>query len=130
MTTSNDEIAVLLAAISKQMTQQGQLIRKMWVEMTGLAPTADDLKPKKEMPKKDLIITDDPNHGQLDKLPRETPKFDMNRKHKIRAAPCDYCGGNITWDYYKKDVFTMPVHVDAEGKIIGNGGCPNYAEGS
>ena len=88
MTTSNDEIAVLLAAISKQMTQQGQLIRKMWVEMTGLAPTADDLKPKKEMPKKDLIITDDPNHGHvIDDIPKGNYVRYTDKHWELKAAP-------------------------------------------
>lgn len=47
------------------------------------------------------------------------------RKYKINEASCTGCGGFITWDEKFKGKF--PLHVQANGTIKGNGGCPKYA---
>lgn len=37
---------------------------------------------------------------------------------------CNKCQGLISWDKYP-DV-KLPIHVDKDGKVIGDGKCPNY----
>ena len=126
---TKEEIAILLASISKQMTQQGQLIRKMWVEMTGLAPTADDLKPKKEMPKKE-----EPKEIVKKK---NVPKIPANGKiplsYKIAKKGCKWCDGIVAWprvfvtdeEVAAGKIRQGPIHCDIDGNIKGDGRCPN-----
>ena len=44
--------------------------------------------------------------------------------YTISPHPCKRCGGMVTWDKYPNPKF--PLHVDAEGRIIKDGGCPKY----
>ena len=37
---------------------------------------------------------------------------------------CNRCNGFISWDKYPG--VKHPIHVDKEGKIIGDGSCPNF----
>ncbi len=48
----------------------------------------------------------------------------MAKKYKIVTQPCKKCGGLITWNYKVNDRF--PGHVNEEGFLIGDGGCPSF----
>ena len=63
----------------------------------------------------------------LPKLPKDMPKvLDYSKVHEIGSRPCQHCGGFITWEY--RPGIPWPIHVDKDGKIKGNGGCPSYAK--
>lgn len=61
------------------------------------------------------------------KLPKDLNKstLDFNKTHKIYKDACNKCAGMITFEYYGKGI-RYPIHIDANGKIIGNGTCPEY----
>ena len=61
------------------------------------------------------------------KLPKDINKstLDFKKTHKIYKDPCNRCGGMITFEYYGKGI-QYPIHIDANGKIIGNETCPEY----
>ncbi len=48
----------------------------------------------------------------------------MKEKLRIDKKKCNYCSGLISWD--KKIDGRFPTHVDQEGYIIGDGGCPSF----
>ncbi len=60
----------------------------------------------------------------LPKLARDTPKIDTSVVYKISGKACNVCGGKISWDL-RPDRPT-PLHVNKEGKQIGNGDCPEF----
>lgn len=63
----------------------------------------------------------------LKKQPKTTKKIPANGQYKVAGSPCNRCNGYITWDGWVKG--NPPVHVDVEGKILGNGDCPNFEGG-
>lgn len=48
----------------------------------------------------------------------------MKEIYQIAKKPCKFCGGLITWD--KKINGKFPAHVETNGYIINDGGCPKY----
>ena len=53
------------------------------------------------------------------------PKIEMGKIYKLAGKPCKTCGGFISWDDYSESN-KYPVHVSKDGKIIGDGTCPEY----
>ena len=65
----------------------------------------------------------------LSAQPQPTPMDATDRYHYLNQHgepyTCNKCSGLISWDKYP-DV-KRPIHVDKDGKIIGDGSCPNFA---
>ncbi len=63
----------------------------------------------------------------LPKLVKGTPKIDTSKVYKISGTACNICGGKISWDLRPERL--TPLHVNKDGKQIGNGDCPDYNGG-
>ena len=58
------------------------------------------------------------------KLPKGTPKIDTSKVYNISGKACNICGGKISWD--QRPERSTPLHVNKDGKQIGNGDCPEF----
>jgi len=56
--------------------------------------------------------------------PKSAKKLDQDHVYKIAEKKCKTCDGLISWDGWEKGKF--PIHVDSNGKIIGDGKCTEY----
>lgn len=54
---------------------------------------------------------------------QSTARPGPGRRYKIAKRRCNRCGGLISWDLYNSGRKT-PLHVDRDGRQIGNGYCP------
>ena len=66
------------------------------------------------------------------KLPKGTKKIEMGRTYNYRYADgrtkqCKTCGERISFDDFSASN-RLPVHVDEEGKIIGDGTCQEWED--
>ena len=66
---------------------------------------------------------------EIKKQPKATKKIEPNGLYKVSNTKCNKCGGNISWDGYNKDDPSPPIHVTMDGRIIGNGDCPEFDGG-
>ncbi len=57
----------------------------------------------------------------IPKQPKNTKKINPNGKYTVAKKPCRTCGGLISWGGWSQG--SLPVHVNKEGIIMGNGGC-------
>ena len=57
--------------------------------------------------------------------PNTNKKYNYKRKDGSNNT-CRKCGGIISWDDYDKVNHPYPTHVDEDGNIMGDGGCPEY----
>lgn len=67
-----------------------------------------------------VMIPEIPNFDK--KQPKTTKKIVANGKHKVAGKRCDRCQGFISWDGWSQG--SLPIHVDVDGIIVGNGDCP------
>lgn len=56
------------------------------------------------------------------KQPIHTKKVVANGKYKVASKRCNKCQGFISWDGWTQG--TLPIHVNVDGIIVGNGDCP------
>ena len=59
---------------------------------------------------------------EIKKQPKNTKKVPANGKYKVASKRCNKCQGFITWDDWSQG--SLPIHVDVDGIIAGNGACP------
>ena len=52
----------------------------------------------------------------------------MSKKYNITKKSCRTCGGLISFEDYPNPKW--PIHVDANGYIIGDGSCPDFKKGN
>lgn len=58
----------------------------------------------------------------VEKQPINTKKVVANGKYKVASKRCNKCQGFISWDGWTQG--TLPIHVNVDGIIVGNGDCP------
>jgi len=65
---------------------------------------------------------------QVFALPEVEPSIQVDKEgdriYKIASKVCNKCNGYITWDDWEKG--RPPLHVDADGRLLGDGDCPAY----
>lgn len=96
-----------------------EILEKILEELKTINRKLAEKYPQKEEVVEKLIVKQDYLH-QVEDVDDEL--YDIT--YTISPHPCKRCGGMVTWDKYPNPKF--PVHVDAEGRIIKDGGCPNY----
>ena len=112
MTKTAEEYLERIADALEQLVEQGRISKDAKAIMEVLKVEDDGLRVVQEV-------------NVPEKLPKGTKKIEMGKEYKIAGKPCRECGGFISWDDYT-DTNTLPVHINKEGKIVGDGMCPNY----